>query len=160
MFELAVWNPDLNIKFTTDSTRTDPWLVDIFCLWSYKVWTIRLVREVANPLLQSFGELPRILATLSLCLTIWYFRPFYEKLRYVVKTYHCVVDNPHLLLVLLSSSLFPQCDQRLTEGAVFIYKNNCQLLSKTSFFITDRVIREIVEVQKSNLSSETFLSYY
>ena len=153
--ETQIWTLNL-LQIVLEQTLR---LVDIFCLWSYKVWTIRLVREMANPLLHSFGEPPRILATnsnsppidlkkkgntdlpsvcsnywppiaaLSLTLTIWYFWPFYEKLRYVVKTYHCVVDNPHLLLVLLSSSLFPQFDQRHTEGAVFLQKKN------TSYFL-------------------------
>ena len=45
---------------------------------------------------------------------------------YVVKTYHCVVDNPHLLLVLLSSSLFSQYDQSPSEGVILI----------TNFFIS------------------------
>jgi hypothetical protein len=42
-------------------------LVEIFYEWSYKFWTIRSVMEMANPLLESFGEPPRIRVTNSSC---------------------------------------------------------------------------------------------
>ena len=45
------------------STIADPLASRMFFSWSYKFWTIRLVMEVANPLLQSFGEPPKACLT-------------------------------------------------------------------------------------------------
>ena len=59
-------SPDLNIEFSTNSTRTDPQASrNIF----YEAINSeqRLVMEKANPLLESFGEPPRTRMTNSSC---------------------------------------------------------------------------------------------
>ena len=47
------------------STSRDPLASLNLFIWSYKFWTIRLVMEVANPLLESFGEPPKYCVTNS-----------------------------------------------------------------------------------------------
>jgi hypothetical protein len=49
-------SPDLNIEFSTDSTRTDSKASKKICAWSYKFWTIRLVMEITRPQLEISRE--------------------------------------------------------------------------------------------------------
>ena len=58
-------SPNLNIEFSTDSTRTDPQTSrNIFCM-KLQVLNFRLVMVLANPLLESFRKSPKTWATNS-----------------------------------------------------------------------------------------------